>query len=66
MKIKSLDKVAITGSVTMIVIWLVSIVGWIMNVRELTQSHSPLDVMAGLRIVGVFVVPLGSFLGLFF
>ena len=42
-------------------------VGWCMNVYQLFQMiGQPLGTEFALRIVGVFVAPMGSIMGLFF
>lgn len=50
-----------------IALWILSIVGWVMNIVVLYgASFDPLTGPVILRIVGVFVAPLGAILGLFF
>ena len=51
-------------AVIIIAIWLAAIVGWVLNI--VTIAHSSMDVITGmliLRIVGIFVGPLGAVLG---
>jgi hypothetical protein len=45
-------------------IWLAGVIGWILNIVTLAQSS--FDVLTGmlvLRVVGIFVAPLGAVLG---
>lgn len=54
-------------SIGFIAIWIAAIVGWIANIVVLWgASFDPLTGPVILRIVGIFVAPLGSILGLFF
>jgi len=49
-----------------VAIWLVAIGGWIANIVKLFGLASVPDpnyVMAALRVVGIFVPPLGAILG---
>ena len=46
--------------------WLAVVVGWIMNIVDLfDQSFTPLTAVAVLRVVGIFVPPLGAVMGFF-
>jgi hypothetical protein len=48
----------------LISIWLAAVIGWILNIVTLAQSS--FDVLTGmlvLRVVGIFVAPLGAVLG---
>ena len=50
-----------------IALWILVIVGWVMNIVALWgASFDPLTGPVILRIVGIFVAPLGAVLGLFF
>jgi hypothetical protein len=50
-----------------IALWIAAIVGWIMNIVVLYgMSFDQITGPLVLRIVGIFVAPLGSILGLFF
>lgn len=52
-----------------VLLWLIVIVGWIMNivsVISLALSDVPITSLFILKIVGIFIVPLGSILGYFF
>lgn len=43
------------------------VIGWIMNIFALIGTvNGPLDGVFVLRIVGIFVAPLGAIMGLFF
>jgi hypothetical protein len=45
-------------------IWIASAIGWIMNIITLAgSSFDPLTGMVVLRIIGIFVAPLGVVLG---
>jgi hypothetical protein len=47
-----------------IALWLTVIVGWCMNIYQLTQMYDGgLTAKFVFKIVGVFVFPLGSLLG---
>jgi hypothetical protein len=57
----------ISLSLFAIAVWIAAIVGWIANIVVLYgASFDPLTGPVILRIVGIFVAPLGSILGLFF
>lgn len=50
-------------------IWLAAIIGWVLNIVALVGFSGTLATMGTLeiaRIIGIFVAPLGSILGLFF
>ncbi len=52
-----------------VLLWLIVIVGWIMNivsVISLALADNPITTLFILKIVGIFIVPLGSILGYFF
>lgn len=52
------------GAVTLVIL-----VGWIMNivaVFQMATADTPLTALFILRIVGIFVEPLGAILGFFF
>jgi hypothetical protein len=56
-----------TLGIGFVALWIAAIVGWIMNIVALYgASFDPLTGPVILRIVGIFVAPLGSILGLFF
>ncbi len=54
---------------TVAFIWLVTViliaVGWVMNIIALAHA-SAVTVLVVLRIIGIFVPPLGAILGYFF
>lgn len=59
-----------TNSLTVALLWLAlivtGIIGWVMNIVAI--FHSNFSVISGelvLRVIGVFVAPLGSIMGLF-
>lgn len=51
-------------------IWLVVVVGviigWIMNIFDVIGVSTPLNAEDALHIVGIFIVPLGAIMGIFF
>lgn len=50
-------------------LWVAMIVGWVMNIVALIGFSGTIATMGALeiaRIIGIFVAPLGSILGLFF
>lgn len=47
-----------------IAIWLAAIWGWVLNILTIFESSfTPLTGQLVLRVIGVFVAPLGSILG---
>lgn len=60
---------AIFGLVTMLFglgIAVAGIIGWVLNILAIVATPLlPLTTMLILRVIGIFVVPLGSVLGLF-
>lgn len=47
--------------------WLSVVIGWVINIVELfSQSFDPLTAVAVLRVVGIFIPPLGAIMGYFF
>lgn len=47
--------------------WLAIVVGWVMNIVAIFHINlSAIDMLGVLRLIGIFVAPLGSVLGLFF
>lgn len=51
---------------TMFGLWVATVVGWIMNIIDLVHtSFTPLTAIAVLRVVGIFIFPLGAVLGIF-
>jgi len=58
------DLIVVSLVVAQVGIVVAAIVGWVMNI--ITIAHSSFDVLTGmliLRIVGIFVGPLGAILG---
>jgi len=58
---------AVTGAIVVWAFVILTLVGWVMNIFDLVGTQ--LDVITielVLRIVGIFVVPLGAIMGLFF
>jgi hypothetical protein len=61
---------AVIAAIGMLVAWIMLVVtiliGWIMNIADLANMS---DIVTGegiLRIVGIFVFPVGAFMGWFF
>ena len=55
------------AAVLYLLVWVVCIVGWILNCVAIANTYM-LDItgMFILRIVGIFIFPLGAVLGIFF
>ena len=51
-----------------VVFWVGVVVGWVMNVMYLIrlESLTPLTGELAMRLIGIFIVPLGGIMGLFF
>lgn len=48
-------------------VWIALIVGWVMNIIEVVHAIDlPVTGMFVFRIIGVFLIPLGGVLGIFF
>lgn len=64
---KFLAGLGIFGFVAYLGMIVAAIVGWFMNIFAIMHTmHGAFDGMFVLRIVGIFVAPLGAILGLFF
>jgi hypothetical protein len=53
-------------TIAIVLIWVVGVIGWIMNIIAIAGSS--FDVISGmliLRVIGIFVAPLGAVLGYF-
>lgn len=49
-----------------ILFWVAFLIGWVLNIVDIAYTTSlPMTGMFILRIIGVFVAPIGAFLGLF-
>jgi hypothetical protein len=64
-----LPEFLIIGQVGCILLWIVGLLGWVLNIVQVL-SHIPAQLneatpMYILRIVGILAVPLGSVLGFF-
>lgn len=62
------SKVATMAAGTLIwfALWIAVVVGWVMNIVDLFyQSFEPLTAVAVLRVVGIFILPLGAVMGFF-
>lgn len=55
------------AAVLYLLVWVVCIVGWILNCVAIANTYM-LDItgLFILRIVGIFIFPLGAVLGIFF
>ena len=50
-------------------IWIIAATGWLMNILVILSLSTPMLEYAALdilRIVGIFIAPLGAILGLFY
>lgn len=65
--VKSRSKTDWTGIIMLVaflVMFIASVYGWIDNIIILLHNHASMDMVIGiLRILGIFVVPLGVILG---
>ena len=53
-------------TIAIVLVWVAAVIGWIMNI--VTVAGSSFDVITGilvLRVIGIFVAPLGAVLGYF-
>lgn len=60
---------AALASLIIVAIWIAFIVGWLINLVEVIKlaiAAVPVTTLFIVKIVGIFVAPLGSILGLFF
>jgi len=49
-------------------VWILSIIGWVMNIVKLLSfggAVAAMGILEVLRVVGIFVAPLGAVLGYF-
>jgi hypothetical protein len=61
------DSVVVGLGLTAILIWATMIIGWIVNIIQLVSiamNSGALTLLVVLKIVGVFIAPLGSILGI--
>lgn len=62
----NIDDASFIIVVLFVLIGFIGIGGWIANLIKLIYaSNDPVTVLIGLRVVGIFVAPLGAILGLF-
>jgi hypothetical protein len=55
---------AAIASLVIIGLWIALITGWVMNIITIANSSfTPLEGFLVLRVVGIFVAPLGAVLG---
>jgi hypothetical protein len=45
-----------------VIVWLAGLVGWILNIVEIISNFSVTGLMV-MRVIGVFMAPLGAILG---
>lgn len=58
---------AIGLAVAFLALWIAGIVGWVLNIVAIANADfAHVTGMLVLRIIGVFLPPIGSVLGLFF
>ena len=56
--------VGLTGSLAIIALFIAGVIGWIMNIMAIAGSEfTPITGLLVLRVVGIFVAPLGAVLG---
>ena len=56
------------GPLIFLFLWVAGIVGWLWNIVKLFQVSVPISefgIMEVMRIIGIFVAPVGSILGFF-
>lgn len=52
--------------ILVVLLWVVGLIGWIMNiVRLIDCNFDPIHAEVVLRVIGIFVAPMGSVLGFF-
>jgi hypothetical protein len=57
-------KTVMSLSIGWMLVVLAVMVGWVMNIVTLVQHvNDPVTIMTALRVVGIFVAPLGGVLG---
>lgn len=54
------------ASIAFLVIWAFFIIGWILNIIDLIKMDIELTGVVILKIIGIFILPLGSIMGWFF
>ena len=54
------------ASIAFLVILALFIIGWILNIIDLIKMDIELTGVVILKIIGIFIVPLGSIMGWFF
>jgi len=56
--------VGLTGSLAIIAVFIAGVIGWVMNIMTIAGSEfTPITGLLVLRVVGIFVAPLGAVLG---
>ena len=64
MKTKVDVKLGTIGALTIITLFFAAIVGWVLNIIQLAHTEAmPITTMFILRIIGIFVPPIGSIMG---
>lgn len=56
------------GPLIFLCLWIAGVVGWFWNIVKLFQVSVPISefgIMEVMRIIGIFVAPIGSILGFF-
>lgn len=56
------------GPLIFLFLWVAGIVGWLWNIVKLFQVSVPISefgIMEVMRIIGIFVAPIGSIIGFF-
>ena len=57
------EKLGLGASLLLILVGIVGLWGWVLNIIALTHMASVMTGMGALRIIGIFVAPLGAVLG---
>lgn len=54
-----------TGGLIYSIVWLLMVIGWVLNIMKLVTSDfsGPVSTEVILRIVGIIVAPLGGIMG---
>ena len=64
---KGVETAAGIGALVYIGLIITILIGWVMNIVDLVHmSFDPMTGEAIVRIIGVFLVPVGAFMGIFF
>lgn len=62
----SFKNMSLGTAITVIGLWLLLVIGWVMNIVDLVAMESLNSGLAIVRIIGIAVFPLGAIMGWFF